>query len=200
MSLVSVSLSSAAAKPGEVFTGESALGEQPGTSPRVSSPHRNAARSPQASASELSIYRSAPSTPVIAGTDSAHLQKPFSPISNAFSVSAKGDTGCPTEQERERALMIFENRGDEIEPGTAAAWLGDSGSDRERIRRAYMELFDWANLDILTAVRSLCDRIALKGETQHSVVYNLLNHNHVLIQINCESKPVIMIRFADSHD
>jgi len=111
----------------------------------------------------LSIYISAPSTPVIAATDSDHLEKPFSPISNAFSVSAKGDTGCPTEQERERALMIFENRD---EPGTAAAWLGDSGSDRERIRRAYMELFDWANLDILAAVRSLCERIALKGETQ----------------------------------
>jgi Sec7-like guanine-nucleotide exchange factor len=121
---------------------------------------------PQASASELSIYRSAPSSPVNVGTDSAHLEKPVSPLSNAFSVSAKGDTACPTEQERERALMIFENRDDEIEPGTAAAWLGDPGSDRERIRRAYMEVFDWANLDILAAMRSLCDRIALKAETQ----------------------------------
>ena len=30
-----------------------------------------------------------------------------------------------------------------------------------------------------------------------SAVYNLLNLNHVPIQINYESKPVIMIRFND---
>ena len=100
---------------------------------------------------EGSIYKSAPSTPIV-----SPMEKPISPL----------DSGCPTEQERERALVIFENRDNEIGPGTAAAWLGESGSDRERIRKAYMEVFDWANLDILAAMRNLCDRIALKGETQ----------------------------------
>ncbi len=31
---------------------------------------------------------------------------------------------------------------------------------------AYMNLFDWTNVDILSALRGLCARIALKGETQ----------------------------------
>jgi hypothetical protein len=165
-SVLSGSLFSAATKPGQLPSGESAPDERSVTSPRVSSPLQAAQRSPEASASELSVYRSAPSTPVIVQSESAHAENSHSPLSQVFNVSAGEDKGSPSEQERERALMIFENRDDEIEPGTAAAWLGDSGPDRERVRIAYMEVFDWTSLDILAAMRGLCDRIALKGETQ----------------------------------
>jgi hypothetical protein len=134
------------------------------TSTLVSPPLHATEPSPQAS--ELSVYRSAPSTPVIVQRDSSQPDKLHSPLSQVFSVSAKDHSGPLSEEERERALMIFENRHDEIEPGTAAAWLGDAGADRERIRTAYMEIFDWTNLDILAGMRGLCDRLALKGETQ----------------------------------
>ena len=65
-----------------------------------------------------------------------------------------------------RAQRIFDNTDSEIEAGNASAWLGESGTDRERTRKAYMALFDWTDLDILAAMRGLCDHIALKGESQ----------------------------------
>jgi Sec7 domain len=166
-SVLSGSLFSPATKSGQLSPEQMELGEGLVTSTKVSSPLQAAAvLSPQASGSELSVYRSAPSTPVIVQRDSSHADKLHSPLSQAFNVSAKDHSGSLSEEEKERALMIFENRHDEIEPGTAAAWLGDAGTDRERIRTAYMEVFDWTNLDILTGMRGLCDRLALKGETQ----------------------------------
>jgi hypothetical protein len=157
---------SPATKPGQFSQEQMQLDEGPVTSTIVSSPLQAAERSPQASGSELSVYRSAPSTPVIAKHDSSQVDKLHSPLSQVFNAAAKDHSGSPSEEDREQALMIFENRHDEIEPGTAAAWLGDAGTDRERIRTAYMEVFDWTNLDILAGMRGLCDRLALKGETQ----------------------------------
>ena len=165
-SVLSGSLFSPATKSGQLSPEQMELDEGLGTSTKVSSPLQATMPSPQASGSELSVYRSAPSTPVIVQRESSHADKLHSPLSQVFNVSAKDHSGSLSEEERERALMIFENRHDEIEPGTAAAWLGDAGTDRERIRTAYMEVFDWTNLDILTGMRGLCDRLALKGETQ----------------------------------
>ena len=165
-SVLSGPLFSPATKSGQVLPVQSAPDERLVASPRVPSPLQAVQGSPQASGSELSVYRSAPSTPVIVRGDSSNAEKPHSPLSHAFNDSSREDTDSPGEEERERALMIFENRDDEIEPGTAAAWLGDSGPDRARVRIAYMEVFDWTNLDILASMRGLCDRIALKGETQ----------------------------------
>ncbi|KAI5304527.1 hypothetical protein KEM56_006402 [Ascosphaera pollenicola] len=44
------------------------------------------------------------------------------------------------------------------------AWL--SAPSRANVRRAYMEHFNWTNLNIVNALRSLCSRIPLKGEGQ----------------------------------
>ena len=165
-SVLSGSLFSPATKPGQFPQEQMELDGGPVTSTIVSSPLQAAEPSPQASGSELSVYRSAPSTPVIAQHDSSQVDKIHSPLSQVFNAVTKDHSGSPSEEDRERAQMIFENRHDEIEPGTAAAWLGDAGTDRERIRTAYMEVFDWTNLDILAGMRGLCDRLALKGETQ----------------------------------
>jgi hypothetical protein len=165
-SVLSGSLFSPATKPGQFPQEQMELDGGPVTSTIVSSPLQAAEPSPQASGSELSVYRSAPSTPVIAQHDSSQVDKVHSPLSQVFNAVTKDHNGSPSEEDRERAQMIFENRHDEIEPGTAAAWLGDAGTDRERIRTAYMEVFDWTNLDILAGMRGLCDRLALKGETQ----------------------------------
>ena len=165
-SALSGSLFSPGTKLGQAVPGQVAPDELPVTSPKVSSPLPAAQQSPHPSGSELSVYKSAPSTPVVVQSDSSHVENPNSPLSQAFNVSTEEDNGSPSEEDKERALMIFENRDDEIEPGTAAAWLGDAGTDRGRIRTAYMKVFDWTNLDILSGMRSLCDRLALKGETQ----------------------------------
>lgn len=136
-------------------------------SPSLSVPRdRPPPSSPHASGSEVSVYRSAPSTPVIDKKAIESLATTQNQQSNAVVPAAEASPAIITEEDREQALRIFENRDEVVEPSNAAAWLGDAGSDRERFRSAYMQLFDWANLNILAAFRGLCDRIALKGESQ----------------------------------
>jgi len=118
------------------------------------------------SGSEESVYRSAPSTPVKKQSEQNPGVTDQLSQEGAESTHTTGTRPGVTEDYREKALKLFENRDNEIESGAAAAWLGDSGTERECVRMAYMELFDWTNLDILAAMRGLCDRIALKGETQ----------------------------------
>ena len=97
-----------------------------------------------------------------------------------------------------------------------AAWLGEPDVDRARVRMAYMELFKWQNLNILTALRDLCGRLYFKGESQqvdrildafsqrwcscnplhgfkaidvvHTICYSLLLLNTDLHQMEIESK------------
>ena len=120
----------------------------------------------RASESDVTIYKSALSTPVLNHSD----HEPNTSFKSVAGVANFGPAGrLETEieaEEKDQALRIFENRDECLTPAEAAAWLGDSGSGRERIREAYMELFDWTNLDILDALRSLCTKIVLKGETQ----------------------------------
>ena len=72
----------------------------------------------------------------------------------------------PTDDDRILAKNIFEGEDDFVDHSGAAAWLGDVGADRTRVRTAYMELFDWQNLNILAALRSFCNQLLLKAETQ----------------------------------
>jgi Sec7-like guanine-nucleotide exchange factor len=68
--------------------------------------------------------------------------------------------------ERRKAQNIFDNADDEVDSNSAGGWLGEAGYDRGNVRTAFMALFDWSNQEILDALRGLCDRIVLKGETQ----------------------------------
>ncbi|KAI9807973.1 MAG: hypothetical protein M1825_005280 [Sarcosagium campestre] len=72
----------------------------------------------------------------------------------------------PTDEDRSIARDLFENEEGVVGKANAAAWLGEMGADRAKTRTAYMDLFDWTNLDVLTAMRGLCGKIALKGESQ----------------------------------
>lgn len=69
----------------------------------------------------------------------------------------------PSAEDREKARQLFDDP-DEAVDDEPAAWLGDV--DRAMVRKAYMDLFNWSNMDILAALRSLCTKMALKGETQ----------------------------------
>ncbi|MCJ1385215.1 hypothetical protein MMC17_008336 [Xylographa soralifera] len=96
------------------------------------------------------------------------------------------DASKPTEDDRILAKRIFEGEDNAVDQSGAAAWLGDFGVDRARVRTAYMELFDWHNLNILAALRSFCNQLLLKAETQQvdrildafSVRWCLCNPNH----------------------
>ncbi|MCJ1396143.1 hypothetical protein MMC18_009032 [Xylographa bjoerkii] len=92
----------------------------------------------------------------------------------------------PTEDDRILAKKIFDGEDDAIERSGVAAWLGDSDAERTRVRTAYMDLFDWHNLNILAALRSFCNHLLLKAETQQvdrmldafSVRWCTCNPNH----------------------
>lgn len=72
----------------------------------------------------------------------------------------------PTEDDRLVAQRIFDGDENFMAKERAAAWLGEAEPDRARVRRAYMELFGWQNLNILASLRDFCSRLVLKGETQ----------------------------------
>jgi Sec7-like guanine-nucleotide exchange factor len=48
----------------------------------------------------------------------------------------------------------------------ASSWLMKTDDFNSKVRSAYMDLFDFVGIDILAAVRKLCGKLYLKGETQ----------------------------------
>lgn len=116
--------------------------------------------------SPVSDYQSASSTQPMQ-RPSISDDVPVSPIQATENVSSPGtDLTIPTEDDRIQARKVY--RGDEslVTHAKAAGWLGDPGPECIRVRRAYMELFEWQNLSILAALRDLCGKLLLKGETQ----------------------------------
>lgn len=71
-----------------------------------------------------------------------------------------------TADDLELASRIYYGDESLVENAGAAAWLGDEGLARARVRRAFMDKFEWQNMNILAALRDFCARILLKGETQ----------------------------------
>ena len=111
-------------------------------------------------ASETSHYQTAFNTPVI------ETEEPEAIVDAEDKMDGPGeaieDGATPTD--REQAQKLFDNQDQVGGTEPAAAWLGDP--DRATIREAYMRLFNWSNFNILAALRSLCERLVLKGETQ----------------------------------
>jgi len=72
----------------------------------------------------------------------------------------------PTDADRERALQMYSGADAAVLKADAAALLGDVTLSSMRMRKAFMDLFDWAGFTILAAMRDLCGRMVLKAETQ----------------------------------
>ncbi|KAH7038997.1 Sec7 domain-containing protein [Macrophomina phaseolina] len=72
----------------------------------------------------------------------------------------------PTEEDREKAQQIYDGDESFVGKGRAAAWLGEKTPVSARCRKAYMEIYEWTGFSILLAMRDLCNRLVLKGETQ----------------------------------
>lgn len=117
--------------------------------------------SPLASTSDISEYRSAPTTPMGVETSKAETA-----ASSSFLAPQSNEIRTLEDGYKIRAQQIFDNADVEIDSTSAGAWLGEAGIEREHVRKAYMGLFDWSGQNLLDAFRGLCDRIALKGETQ----------------------------------
>ncbi|KAJ5885292.1 hypothetical protein N7495_009802 [Penicillium taxi] len=112
------------------------------------------------STSEASRYQTAANTPII-----DDMAKPFDETTES-PMDGPGDAieDGPTASDREQALKLYESQDQVVGNEPAAAWLG--GPDRAMIREAYMRLYNWSNMNILAALRSLCVRLVLKGESQ----------------------------------
>ncbi|SMY29118.1 unnamed protein product [Zymoseptoria tritici ST99CH_1A5] len=67
---------------------------------------------------------------------------------------------------RERARRIFDGNEEDVPKLDAAAWMGERSTLSSRTLTAYMELFDFAGMNILAALRMLCGKLVLRGETQ----------------------------------
>ncbi|KAL1956552.1 hypothetical protein VTO42DRAFT_7023 [Malbranchea cinnamomea] len=134
-----------------------------------------AAQSPCASGSPTSQYHTASNTPIVSSDGGgAGWKKPPARAathdendapSNVIECEAGRSGEDISAADRELAQKLYEAGEEqlkEIEP--TAAWLG--APDRAAVRKAYMEQFDLSNMNILAALRCLCSKLALKGETQ----------------------------------
>ncbi|KAL9611008.1 MAG: hypothetical protein Q9167_004322 [Letrouitia subvulpina] len=120
----------------------------------------------QSPMSPTSDYHSAFSRQQAVDTTPANTapQTPVEPVIRT--ASSEFDATEPFQDDRLLAKRIYDGDETVVSKVKAAAWLGEAGPERTRVRRAYMELFEWQNLNILTALRDFCGRLLLKGETQ----------------------------------
>lgn len=116
--------------------------------------------------SPVSEYQSASSTVVTPKTQApgGHPISDNAPVIDTAPLGI-GDVE-PTKDDRLLAKRVHDGDESLVMKDRAAAWLGEAEPDRARVRRAYMELFDWQNLNILASLRDLCSRLVLKGEAQ----------------------------------
>lgn len=74
--------------------------------------------------------------------------------------------GEPTEDDQQKAQQIYDGVEDFIPKEKAASWMGEEGPIRQRTLQAYIDLYDFTDLSILSALRKVCGRLILRGETQ----------------------------------
>lgn len=116
--------------------------------------------------SPVSDYYSAPSSLYPLKTkDDIHFPEPTAE-DVAHKLSVDIDCTQPNEFDRAQAKQLFAGDESLVTKPLAAAWLGEPDPARTRVRQAYMELFDWKDLNILAALRGLCAKLYLKGEAQ----------------------------------
>ena len=69
-------------------------------------------------------------------------------------------------EDTERARKIYDGEEDFVSKHAAAAWLGERSQTSSRTLSAYMGFYNWSGQNILSAMRGLCERLTLKGESQ----------------------------------
>lgn len=67
---------------------------------------------------------------------------------------------------KERARKIFDGDEEDVVKAEAAAWMGERNMLSTKTLEAYMQLFDFNGTNVLAALRMLCNKLVLRGETQ----------------------------------
>lgn len=82
------------------------------------------------------------------------------------SPEEKEQQTSPEEMIQELAKSLYNGTCRSVSHYNAASWIGDSGTERGLVRKAYMAIFDWEGISVLGAIRGLCDRLYMKAESQ----------------------------------
>ena len=110
------------------------------------------------------VGNQSPMSPVAPIPVDATVDEPVTQAEPA--VETAPDPNEITDEDRVQTKSIYDGNENIVSKEKAAAWLGETSQDRTRLRRAYMELYDFQNLNVLASLRDLCGRLLMKGETQ----------------------------------
>jgi hypothetical protein len=141
------------------------------TFPNVAVPETVIDPPARTSGSTDTMYKSATSLPIVqidydgGSENSGRRMMIANEATQSLDGTSRNDT-VPTEDDRERAKEIYEGSEGFVQKEKAAAWMGEEGPSRARTLDAYMELYDFSNLNILAALRNMCSRLILKAESQ----------------------------------
>jgi hypothetical protein len=107
-------------------------------------------------------YHSATSLPIVQvdGNDAPR------PSVDTIGGRERQPAGEDNDDVKERARRIFEGNEQDITRMEAAAWLGELKIYNKQVLDAYMQMFDFAGMNVLSTLRALCGKLVLKGETQ----------------------------------
>lgn len=130
-------------------------------------------KSTRSSGSTNTAYKSATSLPIVqvdGETMPEATQQPLLSAGEALEMLDEPEEMIeseePSEAEKEKAQRIYDGNEDFIVKGKAAAWLGEQNIVSRKVLQAYMDIYDFTNLNILAALRVMCGRLVLKGESQ----------------------------------
>jgi hypothetical protein len=123
--------------------------------------------SSRASGSTDTVYKSATSLPM-PGIDNHEegAQVTQSPAQSPQTIREPTAEVTMIADAHDKAQKIYDGNEDFVSKEKAAAWMGDESVVRAKTLFAYMDLYDFANLNILAALRCLCNRLVLKAESQ----------------------------------
>lgn len=115
------------------------------------------------------------STPQVSSTESQPSLSPKTSLSTRPSSLDDRENGTTNNNNNSDAYdpsaiasKAYHGQLDELvdDPDNLASWLGANSPDRAKVRLAYMALFEWTDMSILAALRSLGDKVYLKAESQ----------------------------------
>lgn len=131
------------------------------------------ATSPRSLGSTETGYKTAPSAPpslLVEGTPDESGSRNLGthePIQAGEPLDEPGFVvGEPTEDDRKKAQAIYDGGQAFIQKEKAASWMGEEGPVRQRTLQAYMELYNFKDKSILSALRGVCGRLVFRAETQ----------------------------------
>ena len=135
--------------------------QSPSSSSSMKMPFMTSARTPTAPSTR---YHSATSLslPVVQvdGNDAPR------PSVDTIGARERHPAGEDDEDVKQRARRIFDGNEEDVTRMEAAAWLGELKVYNKQVLDAYMHMFDFAGMNVLSTLRTLCGKLVLKGETQ----------------------------------